>query len=281
MSQSIYRDTSQVPIKDMDDLKRDIEKRKSQIDADFKSARKIRIICFVFAVGAIASAALALTPYSVASNEVHFTVSGVLGAAFIIGLIASFSVSSDAKSGKEKLSELRDRRKYKRMDLESKGKNEWVAVLWSYHAEVASVIDEYRHGARRYRTIHNRFQFFIIIVSSLVTLMATASASVSELTWVAATLSFLVASATGITGHFKYRERAVNLQRSADELEREYNSVEIGIDKYRRSENRGAEVILREFAEKAEEIKNEQRKREQQLEQSPESRSSSRGDSAQ
>ena len=269
----------QTPIKKIDDLNRDIEKTKIYIETSTRITRNIRFLSILFALLAITSSALTLSPYTLASDDAHYTFSTTSGIAFLISIIASFIAPSEVKEKKNKLSELRSERKYARIELEKSGDQEWIAMLWSYHGEVASTIDNYRTGARKYRAIHNRFQFFIIVASSLVTFMATASASIPILTWGAAGISFLVASATGITGYFKYRERAVNLQRTADELEREYNSVDISINQYRRTENQEAGENLRKFAEKAELIKNEQRKREQQLEQSPESRSGSRRDS--
>ncbi|MFE1466533.1 DUF4231 domain-containing protein [Nocardiopsis dassonvillei] len=267
------------PIEKIDDLNRDIEQTKIYIETSARVARNIRVLSMLFAFFAIASSALTLSPYVLASDDAHYTFSMIFGIAFLVSFGGSFIASSESKEKKAKLSELRSKRKYARIEIEKSGQGEWVAMLWSYHGEVASTIDDYRAGARKYRAIHNRFQFFIIVASSLVTFMATASASIPILTWGAAGISFLVASATGITGYFKYRERAVNLQRTADELEREYNSVDISINQYRRAENQGAEASLREFAEKAELIKNEQRKREQQLEQSPEIRSGGRRDS--
>ena len=263
----------------MDDLKRSIEEAKIAIESNAKSARILRALSLITAVLAIFSMVLMLSPYVLVSDQAHivFSVACVVGFCFSIGI--SFGFSGEVRDKKKELSKHRDERKYKRIELENSGDGEWIAVLWSYHAEVASKIDDYRASARRYRTIHNRFQFFIIISSSLVTLMATASASIPQLTWGAAVLSFFVASATGITGYFKYRERAVNLQRTADDLEREYNSVDIGINDYARNSEARVDVVLRKFAEKAEEIKNEQRKREQQLEQSPEVRAGSSGKS--
>ncbi|WP_116247504.1 SLATT domain-containing protein [Nocardiopsis sp. FIRDI 009] len=171
---------------------------------------------------------------------------------------------------------LRDAEKNAKIRLSVGGS---VQTLWNYHSDIAAEIDDYRAGARRYRTRHNYFQTFIIIFSLLVTGVTTASAQFEGLEWVAAFLSFLVAAATGIIGYFKFRERGVNMQRAADDLEYEYNSSELGINSYRNPDDGSItdEVIikrLKDFAERAEVIKSEQRKREQQMEQGPEARSS-------
>lgn len=167
---------------------------------------------------------------------------------------------------------LRDAEKNARIRVSDR---DMTRILWNYHSDIATAIDDYRANARSYRNIHNRFQTFIIVFSLLVTAVTTASAQFSGLEWIAAVLSFLVAVSTGILGYFKFRDRGVNLQRAADDLEYEYNSVELGINSYRDEENTGMRLKL--FAEKSESIKIEQRKREQQMEQGPEQQTASGG----
>jgi membrane protease YdiL (CAAX protease family) len=152
------------------------------------------------------------------------------------------------------------------------------SVLWNYHSDVAVAIEDYRSGAARHRRIGNWFQAFVIIASVGVSLLVTASGQFAQLQWTAVIISFLVASATSLNGYFKFRERGVNMQRAADDLEYEYNSAELAINNYRSAKD---EVDrLKSFAERSERIKLDQRKREQQLEQAPQSRSSSGGESS-
>jgi hypothetical protein len=141
-------------------------------------------------------------------------------------------------------------------------------LLWTYHSDVLTTIDEYRNSARGYRRVHNRFQTVIIIGSLMTTAISTAAVKYSSLEWAAVGVSFSVGVSAGMTGYFKFRERSMNLQQAADDLEQEYKAVELGIRPYRdREEDR-----LVEFAERAEHIKDQQRKREQQLEQPPEAK---------
>lgn len=147
-------------------------------------------------------------------------------------------------------------------------------LLWTYHSDVLATIEEYRGHARRYRKIHNRFQTIIIIGSLLTTAITTAAATdYSPLEIVAACFSFAVGVSAGMTGYFKFRERSMNLQQAADDLELEHKSAELGIRAYRKQENEEDRLLT--FAERAEGIKDEQRKREQQLEQPPEGNSTS------
>lgn len=142
-------------------------------------------------------------------------------------------------------------------------------LLWMYHSDTLSKIEEYRNEALRYRKIHNRFQTVIIIGSLMVTGVTTAAASYRQVEWVGVVVSFFVGVAAGMTGYFKFRERSMNLQRAADDLDRECKAVELGIFVYRQVDKDNRFV---EFAERAERIKEDQRNREQQLEQPPDSR---------
>lgn len=137
--------------------------------------------------------------------------------------------------------------------------------LWNYHMQIAGSISSYRESADRYRGIHNAFQTFSIAASTATTVLITASAAVPYFNILAALISFGVAFATGFTGYFKFRERSMSLKRAADDLEYELNSVELGINSYSSGESKSDS--LRVFAQKAESIKLEQKKREQQLDQ--------------
>lgn len=139
-------------------------------------------------------------------------------------------------------------------------------LLWTYHSDVLDIIDEYRDRALRYRRVHNRFQNTIIIGSLITTGIATAALKFAAVEWAAIVVSFAVGLSAGMTGYYKFRERSMNLQQAADDLEQEHKAVELGIRAYRKV---AADQRLVEFAERAEGIKDEQRKREQQLEQPP------------
>lgn len=149
-----------------------------------------------------------------------------------------------------------------------------VRLLWTYHLDVMNTIEEYRDGARKYRRIHNRFQTVIIIGSLGTTAISTAAVRYGNVDWVAVGVSFAVGISAGMTGYFKFRERSMNLQQAADDLEQEHKAVELGIRAYRKLPD---DERLVEFAERAEQIKDQQRKREQQLEQPPEGRSGPTG----
>lgn len=97
-----------------------------------------------------------------------------------------------------------------------------------------------------------------------------------DIRWYATAITALVSISAGLTGYFKFRERGYNEQSTADDIERHYNAVQFRIGEYgavdgvNDQNSEEAEMVrLRKFAENVEKIKEEQRKRELQLEQSP------------
>ena len=64
-------------------------------------------------------------------------------------------------------------------------------LLWTYHSDVLSTIDEYRDSALRYRRIHNRFQNMIIIGSLMTTAIATAALRFAVVEWAPSSLASL------------------------------------------------------------------------------------------
>ncbi|KOG24712.1 hypothetical protein ADK34_18520 [Streptomyces viridochromogenes] len=71
----------------------------------------------------------------------------------------------------------------------------------------------------------------------------------------------------GIIAYFKFRERSLNLQQTADSIDLELQAYALKIRRYRDLPNDQATAT---FAEEVERIREEQRKKELQLEQPPE-----------
>lgn len=77
-------------------------------------------------------------------------------------------------------------------------------------------------------------------------------------------LGFTVTVVTAAAGYFKPRERAFNLQQTADSLEQHATAIELGISPYSEEDET---VNLKSFATTVEALRAEQRMREQQLDQ--------------
>lgn len=73
-----------------------------------------------------------------------------------------------------------------------------------------------------------------------------------------------VGLAAGFTGYFKYHERSFNLQQTADAIEREYEAVELRVGRYAGKSDEEAYAL---FADVVERHRDEQNKRQQQLDQ--------------
>lgn len=140
-----------------------------------------------------------------------------------------------------------------------------------YREASLDLISQYRKGAATNRRVHNFFQI-IIITGSIVTstLAATNDGSNMALRVITSALSALVGISAGITGYFKFRERGYNLQSTADDIEKHYNASQFMLDDYAGtdpSQPPSEQERLRMFARFVERLKEEQRKRELQLEQ--------------
>lgn len=145
--------------------------------------------------------------------------------------------------------------------------NEGDAALLAqrrYRDDIPDLISQFREEAGRTRGIHNRFQSVIIVGSVATSAVATASVSFSQARWITVGASAAVGLAAGFTGYFKYHERSFNSQQTADAIEREYEAVELRVGKYLGKSEPDAYA---QFADSVERLRDEQNKRQQQLDQ--------------
>ncbi|MGW7520297.1 DUF4231 domain-containing protein [Streptomyces sp. NPDC054796] len=136
-----------------------------------------------------------------------------------------------------------------------------------YRESVPLVRDEYRRSADRYRSRHNRFQLTVIVGSILTSVATTAAAEEGIWSWLAVSTSALVSISAGIISYYKFRERSLNLQQTADAIDLELQAYRLGIRRYKGVPPAEASAT---FAEEVERLREEQRKKELQLEQPPE-----------
>ncbi|WP_408612281.1 DUF4231 domain-containing protein [Glycomyces dulcitolivorans] len=144
-----------------------------------------------------------------------------------------------------------------------------LVILRNYHSSILSDIEEYRSKAGKFRRIHNFYQTLVIIGSIITTSVTSAAGQFEVLRAVAPIIALTVGISAGMSGYFKHKERSMNSQQAADDIEHEHTAVELGIYEYKRKSDDDLIPSYARFAEKVERIKDEQRKREQQLEQPP------------
>ncbi|GAA0349162.1 hypothetical protein GCM10010151_43690 [Actinoallomurus spadix] len=159
----------------------------------------------------------------------------------------------------------------KRLHLAAEEEADPVSALRIYRLSALDDVERYRRLARRNRRYSNILQWVIIVGSVAATSLTSAStgsaSNQSYFRWAAAGVSALVSISAALVGYFKFRERGFNQQQTADAIEKHYRGAELRIDDY---SGEGEEDVLRRFAENVEALKDEQRKRELQLEQSSE-----------
>jgi hypothetical protein len=142
----------------------------------------------------------------------------------------------------------------------------------AYKGDAFTDIDRFRSESRGYRTISNFLQG-IVIIGSLAATGASGTATVlPNIRWVVLGITFVVGIASGFMGYFKYKERSFYLQQTADAIENEWYAFDIGVGRYKRFDSE--EEALAEFVDEIHNLKAEQKKREQNLEQPPETRNS-------
>ncbi|MFG3292686.1 DUF4231 domain-containing protein [Streptomyces sp. NPDC048179] len=125
-----------------------------------------------------------------------------------------------------------------------------------------------RRIKRKCRT--SRGHSTLIMVGSTATTTVAALDSGDKLTWqnvTIVTISFAITLAAAFTGYYKYRERSYFLQQTADAIEEEANAFALGVGKYGVYGPEKDQEALAVFTLAVEDLRNEQRRRQQQLDQ--------------
>ncbi len=134
----------------------------------------------------------------------------------------------------------------------------------SYKERLPAEIARLRSDSRHYRRIHLTMQWILFITSSSITAVTAWFNPPQPASGILIVLGFTVTIVTAASGYFKPRERAFNLQQTADNIEQHATAIELGISPY----GDGSEdANLRSFATTVEALRAEQRMREQQLDQ--------------
>ncbi len=143
-----------------------------------------------------------------------------------------------------------------------------LTPLENYKEEIPELIKNFNRESKKYRREANFFQILVIVGSVLTT--SASSAVVFGVNgfwrWFAPAISIVVTIAAGFIAYFKFKERSFGLQQTADAIEQEYDAVRLGIGFYK---DKKTQEALQLFAERVQLLRDEQKKRQQQLEQPP------------
>ncbi|MFJ2297016.1 DUF4231 domain-containing protein [Streptomyces sp. NPDC087894] len=135
---------------------------------------------------------------------------------------------------------------------------------YSYRETIPHEIERLRRETRRYRRVHNFFQWSLFVASVTMSVTAAVYDPPQPGKGILISLGAFISFTTAVTGYFKFRERAFNLQQTADAIEQHVTAYDLAISPYNNSE---VQANLERLAETVESLRVEQRKREQQLEQ--------------
>lgn len=134
----------------------------------------------------------------------------------------------------------------------------------SYKERLPGEIARLRRESRHYRRQHLFMQWILFVCSAAISGVTAWYDVPQPGKGVLISLSFTVTVTTAATGYFKPRERAFNLQQTADSIEQHVTALELGIRPYSHDDEK---KNLASFADTVENLRSEQKKREQQLDQ--------------
>ena len=141
----------------------------------------------------------------------------------------------------------------------------------AYRDEAYADIRDLRAESAQYRRVNNALQGVLIVGSLAATGASAIVGEIPEVRWVTLGITFVVGISSGFMGYFKYRERSFYLQQTADAIENEWEAVEVGVGRYKDTDDEEERLAL--FVDEVHRLKSEQKKRQQSLDQPPESRS--------
>ncbi|WSA79401.1 SLATT domain-containing protein [Streptomyces sp. NBC_01799] len=134
----------------------------------------------------------------------------------------------------------------------------------SYKERLPGEMARLRRESRHYRRVHLLMQWLLFVSSAAISAVTAWYDPPQPAKGALIGLGFTVTLITAAAGYFKPRERAFNLQQTADSIEQNATALELGIAPYNATEEaRNLEL----FATTVEVLRADQRMREQQLDQ--------------
>jgi hypothetical protein len=140
----------------------------------------------------------------------------------------------------------------------------------AYRDDAYADIRTLRDDGARYRRVNNILQAILIVGSLAATGTSAIVGEIPSVRWATLGITFVVGLSSGFMGYFKYKERSFYLQQTADAIETEWEAVEVGVGRYKDTDDEEKRLAM--FVDEVHRLKSEQKKRQQSLEQPPESR---------
>ncbi|MEV4835453.1 DUF4231 domain-containing protein [Nonomuraea sp. NPDC049486] len=238
-----------------------------------KTVQRLRVLWLLASLGAAGFLGWAMLVGIWTSYRGAFSVIGTIAALVSTAAAVFFLLKArpEIDEIRYKLHELQAQR----LHLAAAQEANPLVALRIYRVSALDDIQDLEERANQNRRTANIFQWAIIIGSVAATSLTGAAATNPDIEawfrWLAAAISAVVSISAGATGFFKFRERSFGQQQTADAIKKHYKAVELRIGEY---EGDDEETALGRFAHSVEILKDEQRKRELQLEESTESHES-------
>ncbi|WP_218839796.1 SLATT domain-containing protein [Streptomyces sp. WZ.A104] len=135
---------------------------------------------------------------------------------------------------------------------------------YAYRDAIPAEVERLRTEGLRYRRWRNGFQWLLILCSAAIPAVAALHDPPQPGKGLLVGLGAAVSVITSAMGYYKFRERSFNLQQTADSIAQHLSALDLSITPYGDVDE--AQNLIR-FAETVDLLRDEQRKREQQLDQ--------------
>jgi Protein of unknown function (DUF4231) len=139
----------------------------------------------------------------------------------------------------------------------------------AYRDDAYDEINALRNEGARYRRVNNILQGVLIVGSLAATGASAIVGEIPDVRWLTLGITFVVGISSGFMGYFKYKEKSFYLQQTADAIETEWEAVDVGVGRYKDIDDEEKSLAL--FVDEVHRLKSEQKKRQQSLEQPPNS----------
>lgn len=219
-------------------------------------------------VAVIAYTLLPFTPPVVQS--VLENLGGIAVFVSIVGVLASIVLYGGFEDLREKYESIRTEKRelaklYRALALYDELSLKHLTAERYMH-QLPNLIASYRKRADRYRNWFVTTQLITIFLSAAITSLSGGWLDrYFQIPWIIPVIGALISILTSLTLFFKFREKGTNLQQTADAMDWEHMACTLGIGHYKGMTKEVAQV---ELAEKAEALRQEQQKKQLQLEQS-------------
>ncbi|MEU3163945.1 DUF4231 domain-containing protein [Streptosporangium sp. NPDC006930] len=266
---------SNIPDEDLDSEKRESARKIVQQQSTLRNLRTTRLLQAIWLIASLVAAVFLGSAMFIGiwtNYRTPFTLIGFAAAAVSTAFAAGYLIKLRPQIS-ENIHTLRTY-ETEQLHLAASEEANPLSALRIYRLIASNDIEELSRHARRNQRYANILQWIVILGSVVSTSLAGIAVGGGDqpiVRLVTAISSGLVSVAAAAAGFFKFRERRTTQQQTADAMKRHLKAVELQIDEY---DEEDEPLILKRFAKNMEELKDEQRKRELQLEESTDKNSS-------